>query len=195
MLSGLCSPILDTVTVAPPGSTPNLDRWLSSAAVRTRHRRTGAAAPEALWREAGAVRLRDCRLLGRVVRARLGVRDPEITFEALFRTAPFVLLEGGPTWALSGLCGRIWSTRRELAQLSGPQAFSDWREPGTARVLFAHWVEPRPAGGALHSEVRVSPVDRRAARNLQALRPLISAFQGLIGVECLALAVRRAEAA
>ena len=42
------------------------------------------------------VRLRDCRLLGRMVRARLGVRDASLTFDALFRAAPFVLLEDGP---------------------------------------------------------------------------------------------------
>ena len=62
------------------------------------------------------------------------------------------------------------------------------------RVLFAHWVEAAPAGAAIHSEVRVAPVDRRAAIYLRALEPFISAFQSLIGLESLALAVRRAEA-
>ena len=69
-----------------------------------------------------------------------------------------------------------------------------WAEPGTARVLLAHWVEPLAAGAALFSEVRVAAVDRRAARYMRALEPFIAAFQGLIGRETLALAVRRAEA-
>jgi hypothetical protein len=171
----------------------DLDRWLGEPALRTSHRRSADATPEALWRAAMGVRLRDCRLLGRMVRARLGLRDGSLTFDALFRGAPFVLLEDGPTWAVSGLCGRIWSTRREFGSLAAPRDFVEWREPGTVRVLFANWVEPHLAGAALNSEVRVGPVDRRAGRNLQALRPLVSAFQGLIGVECLALAVRRAE--
>jgi hypothetical protein len=45
----------------------------------------------------------------------------------------------------------------------------------------------------LHSEVRVAPVDRRAALYLRALEPFIAAFQGLIGLESLSLAVRRAD--
>jgi hypothetical protein len=36
-------------------------------------------------------------------------------------------------------------------------------------------------------------VDRRAAVYLRALEPFIAAFQGLIGLETLSLAVRRAE--
>ena len=116
-----------------------------------------------------------------------------MTFASMFRAPPFVALAGGPTWALSGLCGRIWMVRGEFPALAGPEEFLQWREPGTARVLFAHWVEPLAGGSALHSEVRVAPVDRRAARYLRALEPFIGAFQGLIGRETLALAVRRAQ--
>ena len=116
-----------------------------------------------------------------------------MTFNALFRAPPFVALENGSTWALSGLCGRIWTARGDFAQLASPRAFEEWREPGTARVLFAHWVEPLGAGAVLHSEVRAASVDRRAALYLHALEPFIATFQGLIGLEPLALAVRRAE--
>ena len=66
--------------------------------------------------------------------------------------------------------------------------------PGTARVLFAHWAQAAPGGGStLHSEVRVGAVDRRALLYMRALEPFIAAFQGLVGREALALAVRRAE--
>ena len=172
---------------------PDLDRWLRAPAVRTAHRRESRAGVEALWRAAATVRLRDCRLLGRLVGVRVAASDPAMTFEALFRSPPFVALEEGPTWSLSGLCGRIWTVRGELGQLSGPQAFLDWAEPGTVRVLFAHWAEPFGGGAALHSEVRVAPVDRRAGFYLRALEPFIAAFQGLVGLETLPLAVRRAE--
>jgi hypothetical protein len=176
-----------------PMPSPDLDRWLGAPALRTTHRRAAHAPPDALWQAAMGVRLRDCRLLGRMVRARLGLRDGEMTFESLFRSEPFLLLDSGPAFALSGLCGRIWSTRRDFGRLVRPADFETWREPGTVRVLFAHWAEPAGTGAAIASEVRVDAVDRRGARNLQPLRPLVSAFQGLIGVECLALAVRRAE--
>ena len=86
-------------------------------------------------------------------------------------------------------------TRRPRAACATRRAFIACDEPGTARVLFAHWVEPVGDGAALCSEVRVTPVDRRAALRVRALEPVIVAFQGLIGVEPMALAVRRAEAA
>jgi hypothetical protein len=180
-----------SVTLKP--MRPDLDRWLRAPAVRTSHRRESSAGVEELWRAAATVRLRDCRLLGRLVGVRLPASRPEMTFDALFRAPPFVSLEEGPTWALSGLCGRIWTVRGDLGRLAGPQAFLDWDEPGTVRVLFAHWAQSLAAGTALYSEVRVAPVDRRAAVYLRALEPFIAAFQGLIGLETLSLAVRRAE--
>jgi hypothetical protein len=172
---------------------PDLDRWLSAPAVRTAHRRESRAGLQALWLAAASVRLRDCRLLGRLVGVRVSGSDPEMTFDALFRAPPFLLLEEGPTWMLSGLCGRIWTIRGDLGRLADPQAFLDWAEPATVRVLFAVWAEPSGDAAVLHSEVRVAPVDRRAAFYLRALEPFIAAFQGLIGLESLSLAVRRAE--
>ena len=172
---------------------PDLDRWLSEPAVRTSHRRESAAAPQALWQAAGTVRLRDSRLLGRLVALRISGTDPDMTFASMFRSPPFMLLEDGPACALSGLCGRIWTVRGELGRLTSPGDFLDWREPGSARVLFANWVETLDGLAVLHSEVRVAPVDRRAARYMRALEPFIAAFQGLVGREALALAVRRAE--
>jgi hypothetical protein len=172
---------------------PDLDRWLPAPAVRSAHRREARADAAALWAAARGVRLGDCRLLGRLVRARLGVGDDETTFDALFRSAPFVLLDSGPSWALSGLCGRIWRVRGELGVLADADAFRDWSEPGTARVLFANWAEPFESGAVLHSEVRVDAVDRRAARCLWALEPFIATFQGLVGRESLAVAARRAQ--
>jgi hypothetical protein len=172
---------------------PDLDRWLSEPAVRTSHKRASRATPQALWRAADAVALSDCRLLGRLVALKIAGVAPATTFAAMFRTPPFVLLEEGETFAISGLCGRIWAVRGELGRLQTPADFRDWCEPGTARVLFAHWAQGAPGGGAmLHSEVRVAAVDRRALLYMRALEPFIAAFQGLVGREALALAVRRA---
>lgn len=172
---------------------PDLDRWLAVPALRTRHRRESTADEQDLWRAATAVRLRDCRLLGRLVAARIPGARPSSTFDAMFAAPPFVTLERGPTWALSGLCGRIWTVRGEFGSLAGPQDFLDWCEPASARVLFAHWTQARAGGSTLHSEVRVGAVDRRAAVYLRALEPFITAFQGLVGLETLAAAVRLAE--
>jgi hypothetical protein len=172
----------------------DLDGWLDSWAVRTHHRRVSPADAHTLWAEAGAVRLRDCRLLGRLIRARIPGLGRDQTFGALFRTDPFNVLEEGPTWLASGLCGRIWTLRRDFTVLADPADFRTWQVPGTARVLFAHWAEPAPTGSVLVSEVRVGAVDRRAEFYVRGLGPFIAAFQGLVALEPLALATERAAA-
>jgi hypothetical protein len=175
------------------GAAPDLDRWLASPTVRTRYRREAAVSAEELWAAARTVRLRECRVLGRLIRARIPGLKASLTFAELFRSPPFNLLEEGPTFTLSGLCGRIWTVRRDFAQLDRPEEFVDWRVPGTVRVLFADWAEPVGGGGAaLVSEVRIAPVDRRAGLYLRGLQPFISSFQGLVGSEPLNLAVARA---
>jgi hypothetical protein len=171
---------------------PDLDGWLATPSVRTTHRRESDASAPELWRAAQAVRLRDCGVLGRLITARVAGAQAAMSFEQLFRTPPFVTLERGATWTLAGLCGRIWSVRGDLGPLAGPQEFATWSQPGTVRVLFAHWAEATDSGSALYSEVRVAPVDRRAGVYLRALEPFIAAFQGLVGREALARAVRRA---
>ena len=170
----------------------DLDRWLADPLVRTHHRREAAVDPGELWATAKAIRLQDCRVLGRLIRRRIpGLRASE-TFDELFATAPFNLLDEGATYRLSGLVGRIWTVRGDFAALTDPGDFLTWSEPGTARVLFANWVEESERGAALVSEVRVGAVDRRAALYTRGLGPFISAFQGLVGTEPLSFAARRA---
>jgi hypothetical protein len=176
----------------PPVPPVDLDRWLAEPALRTSHHRESSTSEEELWAAAGTVRLRDCRILGRLVRARIPGLQASVTFDALFRNDPFNLLEEGPNYALSGLCGRIWTVRRDFVVLSRSTEFLTWRVPGTVRVLFANWAEATVGGSALVSEVRIGAVDRRAALRVQALKPFITAFQGLVGVEPLSIAVRRA---
>ena len=175
------------------GGRPDLERWLSEPLVRTSHARTSTASAAQLWRAAGSVRLGDSRLLGRLVSLKIAGVHSSTTFAEMFRASPFVLLEEGDGFALSGLCGRIWAVRGDLAELGSAQDFLDWQEPGTARVLFAHWAASQGGSASLHSEVRVAVLDRRAAIYMRALEPFIAAFQGLVGREALALAVRRAE--
>jgi hypothetical protein len=172
----------------------DLDRWLQEPVLRTNHRREGRTGADELWASAATVRLRDCRILGRLIRARIpGLRASE-TFDGLFRSDPFNLLEDGRNYRLSGLCGRIWTVRRDFALLSRPEEFLAWDVPGTVRVLFANWAEATEHGAALTSEVRIAPVDRRAALYVRGLRPFISAFQGLVATEPLKIAVDRAGA-
>jgi hypothetical protein len=115
------------------------------------------------------------------------------TYDELFRSEPFALLEAGDTWSVSGLCGRIWTLQRDYPRLDGPDAFRAWDERGTVRVLFAHWVEARDGGAELVSEARVDPVDGTARARQRALWTVIGPFERLVGAEPLAVAARRAE--
>ena len=104
------------------------------------------------------------------------------TYDELFRTYPFVVLEEGERHLVSGLCGRIWTLARDYPQLDGPDAFRAWEEKGTVRVCFAHWVTD---DAQLCTEARVKPVDRTSAVRLQALWRLIGRFEPLVATEPL----------
>src|SRR5947209_8563583 len=148
----------------------DLDRWLPEPQVRTRQRRRAHANPEALWHAAETVRVRDAPALGRVVRWRIPGTSPDIAFRDLFRQYPFTVLAEGDGWSISGLCGRIWTIKRDYPRIAGPDEFCAWREPGTVRVVLANWVESGSDGVAvIVSESRVKPVDRRASIRLRAL--------------------------
>ena len=171
-----------------------LDAWLGNPAVRTHHHRTAAAAPEALWERATEVRLDETRSLGRLVRWRIPGLARDLTYHELFRAYPFCVLEEDHHLLITGLCGRIWTLARDYPRLDGPDAFAGWDEPGTVRVLFAHWVRDAGDGRAeIVSEARVQPVDSRSALRLKALWAVIGRFDRLVGAEPLELAARRAE--
>jgi hypothetical protein len=172
----------------------DLDAWIDAPIVRTHHRRESPVSAPDLWAAAGTVRLADCRILGRLIRARIPGLAAGMTFDELFHGDPFTVLESGPTHLLSGLCGRIWTVRREFTVLADPAEFPVWEVPGNARVLFASWAESTADGAALVSEVRVAATDRRAAVYVRGLGPFIAAFQGLVAKEPLTIAARRATA-
>jgi hypothetical protein len=172
-----------------------LDRWLPEPAIRIHHRRASHVDPTRLWRAAGTLRLSDTPMLGRLIRWRIPGTSADLSFDQLFRSYPFVVLEENEGLLISGLCGRIWKMTRDYPALAGPEAFRNWDTSGTVRVLFAHWVE-RGEGDVLElvSEARVQPVDSRALRRFRTLWALVGPFERLVGTEALKAAVRRAEA-
>ena len=176
---------------------PDLDQWLPDPALRIVHCRDSSASPDQLWAAAQAVRVSDTGLLGRLIRWRIPGTPGQLTLDELFRRPPFIVLHGEDDHALvSGLVGRIWTIRRDYPQLSDPQEFRRWCEPGTARVLFANWLSDEAGGRTrLTSEARVDSSGRQGRIGLAAVRPLIASFHSLIGSDGIAAAVSRAERA
>jgi hypothetical protein len=175
---------------APP--LPDLDAWLPRAAVRTHHRRAVAAAAGTVWSAARELRLQDTRTLGRLVRWRIPGTPATATYDELFRSYPFTVLDQGELHLVSGLCGRIWTLARDYPRLANADAFAEWSRRGTVRVLFAHWVVPLDGEHAeLCSEARVDPVDRVAAARLKALWTVIGRFEPLVASEPLSVVARR----
>jgi hypothetical protein len=173
---------------------PDLDDWLAAPSLRVSHRRSAPVEPEQLWEAARMVRLLDTRVLGRLVRWRIPGVPREISFDELFRSAPFAVLSEQDQALVSGLVGRIWTLRRDYPKLAGGEQFRSWSEPGTVRVVFANWVESNQARAAvLCTEVRVGAADREGRIGLAAVRPLVAASHNLIASEGIAAAVRLAE--
>jgi hypothetical protein len=178
--------------MAPPQG-PELDPWLSNPAVRVVHARRSRAGAEELWRAARTVRVRETALLGRLVQWRIPGTPGELSFDELFRRAPFTVLEEGERSLVSGIVGRIWTVRRDYPELGDAEDFRHCEVPGTARVVFALWAVEERGGARLSSEVRVSPIGAQGRFGVAAVRPLVAAFHQLIASDGLAAAIRRAE--
>ena len=146
---------------------PDLDHWLAHPTIRVPHRRTASVGEAELWDAARTVRVADTRVLGRLVRWRIPGVPKSIAYDELFRAPPFMVLHEDDRVLVSGLVGRIWTLRRDYPALSGPDEFRSWSEPGTARVVFANWVEPagpRHRPGGTRGAGRRAPADRGRPR-------------------------------
>jgi len=173
---------------------PDLDHWLPDAGLRVYHRRESGAQPERLWDAARRVRLSETSVLGRLIRWRIPGVPLQTTFDALFHDPPFAVLTEQDDALVSGLVGRIWTVRGDYPRIATPEEFRAWSEPGTARVVFANWIEPAAPGRVLlASETRVQALGVQGRVGVAAVRPLVSAFHNLVGSEAIEAAVRRAE--
>lgn len=172
---------------------PDLDQWLPEDGLRVAYSRDSTASPDVLWRAARDLPLSKTGRLGRLVRWRIPGLSRNLTMDELFRQPPFMVLAEGELAVVSGLVGRIWTLRRDYPRLAGPADFRTWDRPGTARVVFAHWVQATEPGSRVFTEVRVQPLGNRGRIGLAAVRPIVRRFGPLVGSEGLQAAVRAAE--
>lgn len=172
---------------------PDLDRWLPDPTIKVTHCRGSTVSAEELWRAARELRLADTRLLGRLVRWRIPGVPANASFEELFRNPPFTVLADGGRSLVSGLVGRIWTLRRDYPDVD-PNEFLEWSRSGTAKVVFAHSVQGTGANHSqLRSETRVEAFGVQGRVGVASVRPLVRAFEQLVGTDALAAAVRLAE--
>ena len=171
----------------------DLDAWLPDAQIRTFHRRKARASADELWQAAETVQVCEAPTLGRIVRWRIPGTPGDIPFRDVFRRYPFTVLDEGEHWSVSGLCGKIWTLRRDYPRIEGADEFLAWDRPDTVRVVFGHWVEEDGDRATLVSETRIQPVDRRARLRTRALWTALGRFERSIGGEVLRVAARRAE--
>jgi hypothetical protein len=147
-----------------------------------------------LWSAARETQLRDAHLLGHLIRWRLPGVGAETSFEEFFHNPPFTVLAEADSSLVSGVVGRIWTLRRDYPILKDPAEFRRWSRAGTAKVVFGHCVQATEDGrSALRSEVRAEAFGAQGQLGLASVRPLIRAFEHLVGSDALAAAVRRAE--
>ncbi|HEX8976282.1 MAG TPA: hypothetical protein VF781_07210 [Solirubrobacteraceae bacterium] len=172
---------------------PDLDHWIPDDGLRVSHSRESSVPVEALWGAARELPLSETGLLGRLVRWRIPGLRPALTVEELFREPPFTILAEDELSIVSGLVGRIWTLRRDYPRLTGPAEFRAWDRRGTARVVFAHWVESTGSGSRLSTQARVQPLGTRGRVGLAAVRPIVGRFGPLLGSEGIAAAVSAAE--
>src|SRR5579859_3868595 len=102
---------------------PQLDDWLAHPAMRVAHRRESRASADQLWQAACEVSLSETARLGRLIRWRIPGLGAQVTYDAMFREPPFVVLEQGERLLVSGLVGRIWTLRRDYPVLRSPEEF------------------------------------------------------------------------
>jgi hypothetical protein len=176
-----------------PSRTPDLDRWIDDPSIRVSYRRETSVSADRLWEAARGVRLSDARRLGRLIRWRIPGLAPDLTFDAMFRSPPFMVLDEDPGRLLvSGLVGRIWTLRRDYPELHDPEEFQDWSSSGTARVVFANWITDS-GSTQLHAEVRVDALGVQGRIGVAAVRPLVRTFGSLVGSDGIEAAIRGAE--
>ena len=172
---------------------PDLDDWVPHDGLRVAYARESTATPDDLWVAARELPLSETGLLGRLVRWRIPGLRRTLTVDELFREPPFMVLAEDEHSIVSGLVGRIWTLRRDYPHLSAPAEFQAWDRRGTARVVFAHWVEATETGARVCTEARVQPLGNRGRIGLAAVRPIVRRFGSLVGSEGLAAAVRAAQ--
>ena len=176
-------------------STTEVQDWLPGCHARLHFARASQARPHELWDAAQAVRLRDAPRLHRLIRWRLGKHapSPDTTFEELFRTGIFMLLEEGERLYISGVAGKIWAPSGDYAQFETAGEYREYRKRGTAKVVLKTEVRAHERGSQILIEARIWCADRRTQLIFRPFWTVVRPFAHFIYSDGFGAAVRRAE--
>jgi hypothetical protein len=142
------------------------------------------------------VEIGEAGLLRPLIALRLGSYAPstETTFREVLRAPPFVLLDEGERWSISGLAGRLWAPDADFAALTTAEQFRAFAEPGLAKVAMLVRVLPREASRSeIEVLARVWCTSDEARARFAPLWALVAPFARLIPGQALEPAVRAAE--
>jgi hypothetical protein len=162
-----------------------LDEVLPDYDFRSRHGRSVAAEPEALWWAVERYQLdRDGSLLVRSLFRLRGLPVPRGTLRDALGGAAFSLVaERTGEEIVAATTGRFWAIR-ERANMEAPHdpdTFRAFDRPGWAKGAVSIRIEPQDDDATnLVTETRVRCVDDRARRNFAVYWMLINVFSGWI---------------
>jgi hypothetical protein len=170
-----------------------IDEVMPSYDRRELHRRRTAASPGSLWKavnDLGGDELRLMRLLMEIrsLGRRPGRSDRTVLegFERMgFRP---VAEQPGQELVVVGI-GRFWELSGGLRKVEGRQQFTEFDEPGYAKVAFNFLL----ADGRLSTETRIAGTDAFARRRFGLYWLLVRPGSGLIRREWLRAIDRRAQ--
>jgi hypothetical protein len=161
------------------------DRYLADPQFSETHHRDIAADPQQVWEAIRQSDPADSRVIRALFRARnllgrirRGHHRPD-PYTGPPRGVP--LADEAPLLLVRGMVGQWWTPAgSSLADVTTPEEFAVFAEPGNARAVFAHLLVEIPGGTRLITHTRVRCTDEAARRAMARYWLLIRPFSGLV---------------
>ena len=160
----------------------------------SRHSTTVRATPESIYRSISTLEVTRSPVIRTLFRLR-GLRRNSATLAQLEKQGFIPLIERPGKALALGLAGRFWKPSGQVRRLN-PDEFRAFREPGTAKAVWAFVIEPLGAKICrVITSTRVACPDAESRWRFKLYWFVVGPFSGLIRRECLRLITETAEAA
>lgn len=176
----------------PAGDAARLiDRVLPRPDFKATHARRIDADPARVF---SAVRELDLRGVPsiRILFALRGISSRRLTLDGAFDMGFALLAEDPGREMVLGLIGRPWTLRGGVRRFAAEE-FSEWSEPGFAKVAWNFEVHPMGSGACVTTETRIVCTDRVSSRRFARYWRVARPFSALVRRRMLAVIARRTE--